>query len=89
MMSSISSVVRLNPQRTFNSMPPADRQAASALLDEARETADPHVELRCRVAAALLHGHSFQMITRNLGVHEKTILSIKATYDQKGIAGLR
>jgi transposase len=66
-----------------------ERIAAAALLDEAMKTMDPHVAKRCRVVAALLHGHQPAKITRNLGVTEKMILSCKSNYDKKGLAGLK
>jgi transposase len=52
-------------------------------------TLDPNVGLRCRVVAALLHGHEPSKIVRNLGVTEKMIQVCKAKYDDKGLAGLR
>lgn len=81
--------VRHTPAGNRPSMTAEDRKAASALLDEAMSAFDPNVALRCRVVAALLHGHEHSKIGRNLGVTEKMIVSCKATYDEKGIAGLR
>ncbi|MNU47187.1 hypothetical protein D3C71_360690 [compost metagenome] len=77
------------PAASRTTMPSQDRQAASELLDEAMETLDPNVGLRCRVVAALLHGHEPSKIVRNLGVTEKMIQVCKAKYDDKGLAGLR
>lgn len=81
--------VRHSPAGNRPAMTDEDRQAASELLDEAMATLDPNVGLRCRVVAALLHGHEPSKIVRNLGVTEKMIRSCKEKYDAKGLAGLK
>lgn len=81
--------VRRDPAGSRSTMSDEDRQAAAELLDEAMGTLDPNVGLRCRVVAALLHGHEPSKIVRNLGVTEKMIQVCKAKYDDKGLAGLR
>lgn len=81
--------VHHSPAGNRAAMTDEDRQAASELLDEAMATLDPNVGLRCRVVAALLHGHEPSKIVRNLGVTEKMIRSCKEKYDAKGLAGLK
>lgn len=81
--------VRHNPSGSRSTMSDQDRQAASDLLDEAMATLDPNVGLRCRVVAALLHGHEPSKIVRNLGVTKQMIRSCREKYDAKGLAGLR
>lgn len=76
-------------QTSRPAMTDEDKKAASVLLDEAGNTFDPNLALRCRVVAAVLYGQEYSKIVRNLGVTEKMIQSCKAKYDEKGLEGLK
>jgi FixJ family two-component response regulator len=88
-MQTAAAVAQKNSTGLGSAMTDEDRTSATALLDEAMETFDTGFATRCRVVAALLHGHENRKIIRNLGVTEKAIESWKAAYDKKGLAGLK